>query len=117
MIIVNVLIRYNDLVLLFKKRHKNVWDSLEGPLFRAETMESCASRIVKDSINHRFKREKFIRVNRDNDLDGQRYFYSITLDHIPEFIQLPEDLISCKWFSLRDLKHVKISKNLKVLFN
>lgn len=82
MMVVNILIRYNDLILLFKKRHKNIWDSLEGPLLQAETMESCASRIVKNSINHRFRRERFIMIDRDNDLEKQRYFYSINLDHI-----------------------------------
>ena len=111
MIVVNILI------LLFKKRHKNIWDSLEGPLLQAETMESCASRIVKNSINHRFRRERFIMIDRDNDLEKQRYFYSINLDHIPEFIHLPKDLISCKWFHLHDLECIKLSKNLKTLFN
>ena len=117
MIIVNILIRYNDLILLFKKRHKNIWDSLEGPLLQAETMESCASRIVKNSINHRFRRKGFIMIDRDNDLEEQRYFYSINLDHIPEFIHLPKDLVSCKWFHLHDLECIKLSKNLKTLFN
>lgn len=80
-------------------------------------MESCASRIVKNSINHRFRRERFIMIDRDNDLEKQRYFYSINLDHIPEFIHLPKDLVSCKWFHLHDLECIKLSKNLKTLFN
>lgn len=79
-------------------------------------MESCASRIVKILLITGFG-ERFIMIDRDNDLEKQRYFYSINLDHIPEFIHLPKDLVSCKWFHLHDLECIKLSKNLKTLFN
>lgn len=117
MIVVNVIIRYDNLILLFRKKGSEEWSSLEYPLLKAETFESCAYRIVKDSTGLRFKKERFVLTDRDNLPEIQRYFYSIKVDYIPSYVELPEEFEACKWVHLHDLGCINISEELKTLFN
>lgn len=117
-IIVNVIIRYNDLILLFKSNSNDEYISLKSELLDFETLEKCIKRIIKNYTGWIIKNKNITKINTVENNSIKKYYYSVNLKHIPShLITNNNEFNEYKWIHLHDLNCIKLSLDLLKLFN